>query len=414
MSSNNRSASVENKFSDSLLRRIIIIFLAVVGVLITIKLAFIYYDANFNPYALPSFCSVNQFIDCDGVAETTHSQFFGIPLAYWGMFLYLFVFLMIIVDKLKKIKILSFLEVFKNPLSYIAALGAISFVISIILAIISLFEIKKLCLLCLATYFLNLLIAVIATDFSKGLSTPFKVSFKDFVDALKTKKYLITFLILSSLAGCVLLYTTLSNCFTPQVKRYKEFKHYENLRKNNPFTVTGNVLGDKNAKLKVYIYTDYECPMCQVYDVIVSRAAQELSGLEFVHKNLPLDVACNNNLKSSFHENSCTMAKYAIAAQKQGRFWEFNSELFEKQPKNEAEIIKLAESMGFNIAELKRDAYSDLTGSKLQNDIESSVSLHIDGTPTIVINGKVYSGIKPYYELKRILIEAGASERKEK
>ena len=58
--------------------------IALIGFITTIKLAIIYYNANFNPYALPSFCSVNSLIDCDGVGKTTESQFFGIPLPYWG------------------------------------------------------------------------------------------------------------------------------------------------------------------------------------------------------------------------------------------------------------------------------------------------------------------------------------------
>ena len=76
---------------SNLIRKIFILIIAFVGFLTTIKLAMIYYDANFNLYALPSFCSVNDFIDCDGIAKTTESQFLGVPLAYWGMFFYLFV-----------------------------------------------------------------------------------------------------------------------------------------------------------------------------------------------------------------------------------------------------------------------------------------------------------------------------------
>ena len=64
---------------------------AFIGFLTTIKLAMIYYDVNFNEYALPSFCSVNDFIDCDGIAKTTESQFLGVPLAYWGMFFSAFI-----------------------------------------------------------------------------------------------------------------------------------------------------------------------------------------------------------------------------------------------------------------------------------------------------------------------------------
>ena len=39
----------------------------------------------------------------DGIAKTTESQFSGIPLAYWGMFLYLFITFLLFVDKLKNL-----------------------------------------------------------------------------------------------------------------------------------------------------------------------------------------------------------------------------------------------------------------------------------------------------------------------
>ena len=114
-------------------KKLSISILTLIGIVTTIKLAIIYYNANFNPYALASFCSVNEFIDCDGIAKTTESQFFGIPLAYWGLFLYSFITMLLFADRLKNIRFLKFLEVFKNPYSYIAALGVISFTISMIL-----------------------------------------------------------------------------------------------------------------------------------------------------------------------------------------------------------------------------------------------------------------------------------------
>ena len=114
------------------IKKIFILILSLIGFITTIKLMIIYIDSNFNPYALPSFCSINEFIDCDGVAQTIHSQFLGIPLAIWGMSLYIFIIFLIFADTLKKIKFLSFLEVFKNPLAYIATLGLISFFISIL------------------------------------------------------------------------------------------------------------------------------------------------------------------------------------------------------------------------------------------------------------------------------------------
>ena len=83
MEENKKLTEAEEKTSvDSLIKTIFISILVFLGLLATIALAHIYYEANFDMYALSSFCSINDFIDCDGVARTTESQFFGVPLAY--------------------------------------------------------------------------------------------------------------------------------------------------------------------------------------------------------------------------------------------------------------------------------------------------------------------------------------------
>jgi uncharacterized membrane protein len=119
----------------TLTKRIILTIIGLIGFLTSIKLSMIYIDANFNPYALSSFCSINDFVDCDGVAKTTHSQFLGVPLAFWGLFLYFAFLFLTYTDKLQQVKIknfkpFQFAEVFKNQESYISALGLIAFSIS--------------------------------------------------------------------------------------------------------------------------------------------------------------------------------------------------------------------------------------------------------------------------------------------
>ncbi len=397
-------------FNITTVKKITIFILALVGFITTVKLSIIYYDSNFNPYALPSFCSVNQFVDCDGVAQTVHSQFLGVPLALWGMLFYLFTIFLLFINKLKNIKPLGFLKVFKHPMRYICALGLISFLISMTLAGISIFEIKKICVLCVFTYFLNLSIAITAVG-KASFYHSLKVSTVDFIHALRIKKYLITFIILGLIASGILTYTSTSYVLTPQVKRYKSIKSFADM-KTNPFKSGGNTLGEENAKIVIDVYTDYRCPICYTFNIMIYRMAKELSNIKFIHHNLPLDKECNRYLKQDFHEGACMLAKYSIAAQNQGHLWDFNAELFEKQPKTEDEIMKLAKSLGYDTIKLRQDANSEETSNKIQKDIENSVNLGIIGTPTMVINGKIMPGIKPYYEIKEKLVKAGAVEKK--
>lgn len=397
-------------------KRIILTILALVGFITSVKLTMIYIDANFNPYALSSFCSINELIDCDGVAKTGHSQFFGIPLAFWGLFLY-FVFLFFtFIDKIQKIeikgfKIFGFTEVFKHPESYISALGIIAFFISMILAFVSIFEIHKICILCFFTYILNLLIGLYAKPDNENYIEVFKTSFKDFVDAVKIKKYAIAFAILIIAAIGVLTYTTVSNVLAPQVKLQKELETYSK-SDGTSYKASGNMLGDKNAALVVHEYTDYQCPFCFVLNTMTMRAVSELSNVKVVHHNLPLDMECNPSLTSQMHAGSCKLAKYAIAAGYQGKYWDMNNMLFDKEYENEEEMLADAKKLGLNIEKLKEDAYSEKTAQELRKEIDEATNLGIDGTPAIRINMETKVGIMPYEELKEKLIKAGAKERK--
>ena len=391
-------------------KKIYVAILAFIGFLTTIKLALIYYNANFNPYALASFCSVSDFIDCDGIAKTTESQFFGIPLAYWGMFLYAFIMLMLVADKLKNFKLFKFMEVFKNPMDYIASLGLISFIISITLLIISLFEINKLCVLCAFTYILNLCIACVAVDFKDGgFVKSIKQSIVDFIDAIKIKKYLIALIAVLICAGGFLFYTNHSLKFAPQVKRQREFKEFINVKKNK-YAVTGNLLGEENPKTIIYVYSDYQCPICFSHNIMIHKLAKEMNGIQVIHKNMPLDTDCNVYLQAQMHEGACLDAKYAIAAEKQGKFWEMNDLLFEHKPKTEAEILKLAEGK-YNLEQLKTDANSIETYKELSKQIDEARQHGIVGTPTTMINNEPKLGIKKYDEYVKWAEENGATKK---
>ena len=399
----------------ALKKKIWVVVLSFIGFITTIKLAMIYYDANFNPYALASFCSINEFIDCDSVAKTTESQFLGIPLAYWGMFLYLFMIMLVFADKLKNIKFLGFLEVFKNPLDYVASLGLLSFIISMTLLFISLHEIKMLCILCAATYILNLIIGLVAVDFKEGgFVKAVKQSVLDFVDAIKVKKYLAMFIAVMVLACGALTYTTMSNVFTPQVKRKKEFKEFVRAE-YNMYAVNGNQLGDPEGKVLVEIYSDYRCPMCRSHNIMMHKLAKELKNVKFVHHNFPLCTDCNPYIQNSIlgHEDSCMLARYAYAAEKQGNLWGMNTVLFDAKPKNEEEVLALAAKMRLDVKKLEKDANSMEAMQALRKDIELAAKQGFNGTPVTVVNGKSHIGVKTYSEFKDWVIKEGAIPKDE-
>ena len=392
----------------------IIILLVILGFLISLDLAYIYFEANFNQYALPSFCSISEFVDCDGVARTTESQFLGVPLAYWGMFLYAFILLLLFADKLKKLPGLKFLEVFKNKFHYIASLGLISFTISMILLCVSLFGIHKLCIMCAITYVINLLIGIVA---AKGIDGFFvgaiKQSWIDFTDALKPIPYRIAFIVVMLCACGFLGWAFTSAKFSPALKFDREFGEFTRAT-TNKYAIKGNVLGsDAKDAIVLDVYSDYMCPMCYACNIMLHKLVTEFKNLRVEHHALPLDTSCSKFLKEEFHHGSCTMAKYAEAAQMQGKFWEVNSLFFEKKPKTEEEVLDVLKNSGFGLDmdKLEKDAHSKEVDKIIQDDINYAIYYKQVGTPALKLGDDFELGVKGYHQLKKWVIEHGGKTK---
>lgn len=391
-------------------KKLTVQILAFAGLLLSIKLACIYYVANYEKYALSSFCSINEFVDCDGAARSTVSQFWGIPLAYWGIFFYITVLFLTVVDRFKKFRFLKFLEVFKNSMSYISMLGTLAFTCSMVLAGLSIFKIHKLCILCFITYFIDLFIAIVASSGSfKNLVSSFKTTVIDFIAG--AKQYTKTFIVLLILATSFLVYSGTTYSFVPHIKQQKAIMKYRNM-KFNPYRVKGNTLGAEDGDVVIELYSDYVCPICYIENIMLHEAVKDFSNIKIIHHNLPFDKECNPYISINMHPNACFMAKGAIAAGKQGNYWEMSSLLYENQPTNINAMLKLAEQLGFNKDKFVKDLEADTTSKEIEKELVQANKLEIDSTPTIYINGDKIVGVKPYYELKDLLIEHGAKPRK--
>jgi protein-disulfide isomerase len=272
-----------------------------------------------------------------------------------------------------------------------------------LLLCVSLFDIKKLCVLCVITYVINLAIAITAVDFKNGgFVKSFKQSVSDFIGGVK--QYTIAFVCVVLAAAAVLSYTAASNILTPQVTRINQYKEFTQA-KTNKYKVSGNILGSENPALVVNVYSDYRCPICSAHNIMIHKLAKELGNIQIVHYNLPLDRDCNVYLQHQMHPGACMLAKYELAAEKQGKLWDINTIFFDKQPKTEADVLKLAAGLGLDVKQLEQDAHSVEVMQKLSAEIDDAYKKSINGTPTMVIGNEVYIGIKPYNEFKKTILE---------
>ncbi len=389
-------------------KRIILTILALIGLVLAVELCIVYYNANFAINAKPSICAINDMMDCDGVAKTSYSQFFGIPLSLWGVFLYLFFIFMTYVDKIQKIKFLNFLKVFKNPASYIFCIASLSFIISIVLGTISIFKINSICIFCFMTYFVDLLIAIFAKTKGISLFQEVKISFVDFIEAVKIKRYAFWFILLLLLFCSVLVYTTISNILSPQTAKQIQYKNYI---KDYSSLAEGNKLGPKDADVIIHEYMDFNCQGCFLAQLYLHRIVSEFENVKVIQHNLPLEKTCNHNMKTEGHKNSCLKSSYALAAAKQNMYWQMADILFEQSPETEKEIIEEARLLDFNIKKLKEDANSEEIKQEIQESIKGADERNVVGTPTIFVGIKNLMGVNSYPEFKQFIIEQGGREK---
>jgi protein-disulfide isomerase len=92
------------------------------------------------------------------------------------------------------------------------------------------------------------------------------------------------------------------------------------------------------------------------------------------------------------HTNARLAAEAAVAAQKQGKFWQFQDKLWEKSDElTPAEIEKAAKDSGLDVAKFRQDLASEPIKARVQKDRNDGQAAGIQATPTLYINGREYT-----------------------
>ena len=78
-----------------------------------------------------------------------------------------------------------------------------------------------------------------------------------------------------------------------------------------------------------------------------------------------------------------------LAANQQGKFWEYHSELFKNYNKlNDAKFDEIAQSLELNMEQFKKDMKNPALAAMVQRDLKDGVAAGVRGTPSIFINGR--------------------------
>jgi len=145
---------------------------------------------------------------------------------------------------------------------------------------------------------------------------------------------------------------------------------------------TSFATGPKNATLTVVEFSDLQCPYCsQFAPTLDSLTRAHPKDVRVVYKNFPL----------SFHPQSRPAAAAAIAAGKQGKFFEFRYKVAPHYRElSDSLYLAVAKELGLNLGRFKKDmALTPEVSKTLEDDIELGRKVGVEGTPTIFVNGRL-------------------------
>jgi protein-disulfide isomerase len=90
------------------------------------------------------------------------------------------------------------------------------------------------------------------------------------------------------------------------------------------------------------------------------------------------------------HTYARKAATAALAAGKQGKFWEIHEKLFANQRDlNDAKVEAIAQEIGLNIEQFNKDLKDPAIASLIDRGINNGRDANVQGTPTIFVNGKL-------------------------
>ena len=99
------------------------------------------------------------------------------------------------------------------------------------------------------------------------------------------------------------------------------------------------------------------------------------------------------------HPNAMPAALAAMAANEQGKFWEFHDKLFANQQKlSRDEYLRYAKELKLDLGRFTKALDGATYKPQIEADTAEAAKLGVTGTPAFFVNGKFLSGAKPFTE----------------
>lgn len=154
-------------------------------------------------------------------------------------------------------------------------------------------------------------------------------------------------------------------------------------------------LGPQKAPVTLVEFSDFQCPYCAAAVPEIKALLKAYpSQVKLIFKQYPLEE----------HSQADLAAAAAIAAQKQGKFWQLHDAMYNQYENlSRKNILAMAKQIGLDIDRFENDIDSTEVRETVVRDVQDGNDAGVQGTPTLFIDGQRYNGPLQFSALKPIL-----------
>jgi len=383
----------------------LIVALSIAGAAISIHLTANFYHPESGGLM---FCK-GEGADCESVIHSEYSSVAGIPLSSYALLFYAFTLFTFLVAAYADGKYYIYAWIVIFPLS------AISLILDGVLAGI-LFKMGKFCVLCVATYLINIFMFVLLLFYLQAIKKEFSMSLREiFLLTLKIeenhdRKAAASWFALFSIMLALNLFLSGANldCQAHKNKKDPLEAFYASDPVETEFPESTMVMGNPDAPIQLAVFTDFLCKACYQFYLtekhLFSKYGDKIS---IAYYNYPRGGSCDPKDGKQVSP-SCVAAKAFLSAGHHNIFASYLTSHYGNYQRvyngyNETKAALLASVFMDNKAFREKMNSAD-TADLIERDLKLTRKLSITVTPTIFINRRMLAGV-PSHELFDAIID---------
>lgn len=163
------------------------------------------------------------------------------------------------------------------------------------------------------------------------------------------------------------------------------------------------VKGDKNAKVTIVEYSDFQCPFCSRASDMLPKILEEYKGkVKIFYKQFPLP-----NHPWAMDAAIASVCTYQVGGN--DNFWKFHDLVFDKQKeitaqKSKEQLKGIAKQLGVDEKKFDSCLNSPEVAARVQSEVKEGQSIGVNSTPTFIVDGLSVPGAD--YDRLKAAIEA--------